>query len=351
MVTASPDVEFADVCVDYAPPSLPLMARARRCRDLSGWARDHRQWVLGQLTLRGAILFRGFHVPDQLHFERILQALGLDLHEYLYRSTPRTALGGRIYTATEYPAHQRIPLHNENSYQHSWPQILVFCCMQPAERCGETPLASTLRITSRLDAAAVRDCVGCGILYVRNFGRGIDLPWQTVFQTQDRSQVEAFCADNGIRCIWSGDLLRTEQIRPAMQSHPLTGQSLWFNQAHLFHVSALDPRTRTALSRLCLERELPRNAYYGDGTDFPESVLQHIRCAYESESTPVHWQQGDVLILDNMLVCHGRGVYEGQRRLLLAMANRPAPAVSGITPECYAVHARSSLASSDSSCR
>jgi alpha-ketoglutarate-dependent taurine dioxygenase len=32
------------------------------------------------------------------------------------------------------------------------------------------------------------------------------------------------------------------------------------------------------------------------------------------------WSAGDVLILDNMLMMHGRQPYEGERRVLVAMA-------------------------------
>ena len=37
------------------------------------------------------------------------------------------------------------------------------------------------------------------IMYVRNFGDGLGLTWQSVFQTSDRSEVEAYCAGRGIR--------------------------------------------------------------------------------------------------------------------------------------------------------
>jgi hypothetical protein len=34
----------------------------------------------------------------------------------------------------------------------------------------------------------------------------------------------------------------------------------------------------------------------------------------------VPWQAGDVLVVENMLACHGRMPYAGERKILLAMA-------------------------------
>lgn len=63
--------------------------------------------------------------------------------EYTYRLTPRTKLGGKIYTATEYPADQFIPLHNENAYAETWTQKIMFFCVIQEKTGGETPIADS----------------------------------------------------------------------------------------------------------------------------------------------------------------------------------------------------------------
>src|SRR5262249_42308971 len=94
----------------------------------------------------------------------------------------------------------------------------------------------------------------------------------------------------------------------------------WFNQAHLFHVSSLRAELRAALLAEFGEGELPRNACYGDGSPIEAAVLDEIRAAYAKASVAFPWEEGDVVMLDNMLVAHGRRPFAGARKVVVAMA-------------------------------
>jgi hypothetical protein len=68
------------------------------------------------------------------------------------------------------------------------------------------------------------------------------------------------------------------------------------------------------------EAELPRNAHYGDGTPIEASFLDEIRAAYREETVTFAWQEGDILLVDNMLVAHGREPFVGPRKILVGMS-------------------------------
>ena len=68
------------------------------------------------------------------------------------------------------------------------------------------------------------------------------------------------------------------------------------------------------------EDALPSNAAYGDGTPITTEELDEVRRAYRATEVVNPWQQGDLLILDNILAAHGRKPFEGPRRVLVAMA-------------------------------
>lgn len=269
----------------------------------------------------GALLFRGFAVPTLGDFERFVKAVTPELLTYEFGSTPRSALSGGVYTSTEYPAHQSIPLHNEQSYTREWPLKIWFHCALAAERGGATPLADSAAVYARISPRLRARFAEKRLMYVRNYGNGLDLPWQEVFRTDARGEVERFCRRANITWEWLDDgELRTRQICQAVAKHPRTGAWVWFNQAHLFHVSNLEPQVREGLLSFLAEDELPRNVLYGDGTPLEAAALDEIRGVYAELARSFAWQRGDVLLVDNMRVAHGREPFSGPRKVVVAMA-------------------------------
>lgn len=269
----------------------------------------------------GALLFRGFELDGAEEFQYFATAFGHPLLEYDFASTPRRRVRQGVYSSTEYPAHQSIPLHNEQSYGRAWPMKIWFYCSLPARIGGETPVADSREVYRLLPPRIRERFAERELSYVRNFGNGLDLPWTRVFNTERRDEVEAYCRAHGIACEWKPDgELRTKNRAQAVAAHPRTGEAVWFNQAHLFHVSALEPDMREALVDAVGEHELPRNVYYGDGTPIEESILEEVRAVLESAKRVFAWQQGDVLMLDNMLTAHARMPFQGDRKVIVAMS-------------------------------
>jgi alpha-ketoglutarate-dependent taurine dioxygenase len=302
--------------------SLPLVVEPTLGEmDPIAWAAGNRDFIESHLLREGAILFRGFGVRTVSEFEQFMKAVSGELLEYSYGSTPRSQVSGRVYTSTEYPSDQEIPLHNELSYSRSWPMKIFFCCMKAAEQGGETPIADSRGVFNRIDPAIKKTFIDKKVMYVRNYGEGLDLHWHQVFQTTSRAEVEDYCRDNGIEFEWKGkDRLRTSQLCQAVASHPLTGEMVWFNQAHLFHISSLSEVVRQSFLEEFSEQDLPRNAYHADGSPIDVSMLDEIRYVYEQEAVRFAWKEGDILLLDNMMTAHGRARFSGLRKVLVGMS-------------------------------
>ncbi|MFI9722923.1 TauD/TfdA family dioxygenase [Streptomyces sp. NPDC052396] len=315
------DARSASWMAPTGDPGLPLEAAAtREGVDPAEWARTHPDTVDGWLHRYGAVLFRGACTGLDT-FGEAVQALAGTPEAYVERSTPRTELGHRLYSATDHPADQAIALHNENSYQLGFPARLVFGCLTPARTGGATPLADTRRVLARLEPSVVAAFAERGVLYQRNYGDGLGVRWQDAFGTADKAAVAAYCAARGIDVIWKPDGgLRTTQVRPALAVHPVTGERVWFNHAAFFHISGHPPAFREALLAQFAERDLPSNTYYGDGSPIEPSVLEHLRAAYAAERVARPWQTGDVLLVDNLLAAHGREPFTGERRVVVGMA-------------------------------
>jgi alpha-ketoglutarate-dependent taurine dioxygenase len=283
------------------------------------WAEANTERLNERLITAGACLLRGFDVPDTSVFSGFVRVFGEELAEYTYRSTPRSKVED-VYTSTEYPATELIPLHNEMSYTSSWPLRIWFYSVIAARVGGETPLADSHAVHQRIPADVRERFERHGVRYVRNYRTGLGVSWEETFPGMDRAGVERFCAQRGIVVEWlEGNSLRTTETCQAVAAHPITGKPGWMNQAHLFHVSSLNEATRLALLELMDERDLPRNAYLGDGRPIADADLAAIRDAYTAEALAFPWREGDLLMVDNMAMAHGRMSFEEPRKVLVAM--------------------------------
>ncbi|MEH2037881.1 TauD/TfdA family dioxygenase [Nostoc sp.] len=311
-------------------PNLPLVIKpAVKGVDLLTWAKINREFIQAELLKYTAILFRGFNITSIEEFEQIIAAICKEALEYRYRASPRTQVAGRIYTSTDYPADQSIFPHNEHAYSPTFPLKIFFFCSIPPAQGGETPIGNCRQVFANIDPKIKERFIEKQVMYMRNFGDGFGLPWQTVFQSTDKAKVEEYCSKNRIDFEWkAGDKLRTRQVGPAIIQHPTTGEMVWFNHATFFHVSTLEAKIRNSLVSSFKEEDLPTNTYYGDGSVIEPEVLEHLRQAYQQQMVSFTWEEGDVLMLDNMLAIHARNPFVAPRKILVGMAESYTPSVA-----------------------
>jgi alpha-ketoglutarate-dependent taurine dioxygenase len=287
--------------------------------DLADWAKNNRDFINAKLLEHGAVLFRGFNLNSPEDFERAAASICSELYAE-YGDLPREGVAGKIYKSTPYPADKMILFHNESSHLSRWPQKINFYCSQPAQEGGATPLADCREMVRRMDPKILEKFEQKGLMYVRNFSPGLDVSWQQFFHTQSRHEVEASCTQAGMTCEWTeSDGLRIRQVCQAVTRHPKTGERVFFNQVQLHHVYCLDAPVRDSLLTLFGRQDLPRHVYYGDGSEIEDSVMQHVGELYEQCAVRFQWQRGDMITLDNMLVCHARDPHVGARKICVAL--------------------------------
>ena len=159
--------------------------------------------------------------------------------------------------------------------------------------------------------------------YVKNMPdseKGLGKTWMDHFESNDKKTVERYLDANEISWTWLDDgSQRTESVRPAVRKHPITQETVWYNQANLWHVSNFEEQRRKTLLQICGEERLPTHCYYGDGSRIEDVELDTVRRVMWDNAIAFPWQQGDLLVVDNILVAHGRMPFDGPRKVLVAM--------------------------------
>jgi hypothetical protein len=305
---------------------LPLVLEFDADVDVPSWVGEHARELRDDLHRHGALLFRS---STPIDFQQVVGAVSADQIDFRGGTAIRSRVSTGTYTASEYPEQLAIRQHSEFCYSNDWPMLLFFYCDVPSPVGGQTPLVDNRVLYERMPDDIRRTFAERDLLYVR--GYGYNRTWQRSYETESRAEVEEICAREGRRVEWlDDDQLRTSERRASVAVHPATGEPVWFNYAIGFHISRMDDEIRDALSTSPddTDRQLwPNNVLWGDGTEIGADVINTVNDVVAAHTVQFDWRQGDVLIVDNMLCGHGRQPYEGQRRILLKMAESHAQAV------------------------
>ncbi|SIT01212.1 TauD/TfdA family dioxygenase [Achromobacter sp. MFA1 R4] len=321
----SPDRQFP-IVVEALDPDLDPIA----------WAAAERTRIERWLEAHGGILFRNFAIGTAQQFESFAESVEPVLYGD-YGDLPKKEGGRNTYRSTPYPEKQMILYHNESAHLDRWPRKQLFFCELPSRVGGATPIVDCREMLRRLPGDLVQEFERKQLLYIRTFTDRLDVRWQSFFKTDDRRQVEATLRQAGIDFAWVGeDALQTRTRCPAVITHPVTGERVFFNQVQLHHLHCLEPEVRDhLLSTAGLER-VPRHVCFGDGSPIPDAVMDLIGKTYEDCAVRFDWRRGDVVMLDNMLAAHARDPYEEPRKVVVAMGSMFDRAALGAQPDAGA---------------
>jgi len=307
----------------YAASAFPLLLSAAQVAGksaISDWIAEHRDYIEDQLALTGAILFRGFGLVNDRDFDDFIRAF--DWPNFTYAESLSNAVRRNrtelVFTANEAPPTVAIFLHHEMAQTPVYPSKLFFFCEQAAESGGATPICRSDILLQQLREKLpdfVADCENKGVRYSQTMPLEEDLDsgqgrsWQSTLSAGNREQAETKLRNLNYDWQWQddGSLSVTTPVLPAVRQLK-DGRTVFFNQLIAAFRGWKDVRNSGEKS-IC----------FGDGSAI-DSAHMGLAIELADELTfDIPWQSGDVAVLDNFLVMHGRRPFEGKRAVLASL--------------------------------
>lgn len=309
---------------EYDGGPFPLVLRCERtgatldevCAWISGRAEELRE----QAGQAGTILFRGFPVRTAEDFDRFVSAFGLEnfAYEDSLSNAVRVNKTPRVFTANEAPPSVMIYLHHEMAQTPVYPSMLFFFCEKPAEEGGATPLCRSDVLWERLSASRpefARDCIEKGLRYSNVMPSeddpesGMGRSWQSTLKAKTPEEAEARLKSLGYRWEWLDDgcLRATTPVLQAVRD--LTGgRKSFFNQLIAAYRGWKDTRNDPS-----------KSITFGDGAPLDGDAVAEAVALGDELSFDTPWEQGDVAMVDNYVVMHGRRTFSGTRKVLASL--------------------------------
>lgn len=280
----------------------------------------HRDELLEQLSIHGAILFRGFPLLTAEDFDQFISAFHLPNFTYSesLSNAVRTNRTEKVFTANEAPASVSIFLHHEMAQTPVYPSKLFFFCEQAADSGGATPLCRSDILLDKLEGADpkfVALCERLGVRYSNTMPElddaesGQGRSWHSTLSAESEAAAESKLKELGYEWEWlgNGNLKVTSPVLPAVKVFA-DGRKVFFNQLIAAFRGWKDSRN-----------EKSRAITFGDGSEISQESMATAIALSDELSFDVPWQTGDVALVDNYLVMHGRRPFEGQRRVLASL--------------------------------
>ncbi|GJC92814.1 hypothetical protein ColKHC_01640 [Colletotrichum higginsianum] len=250
------------------------------------------------LERHGAVLVRGAGQPSAETFSRLVGAAergrGSLPHVQIGLAGKRTPLAENVWTANEGSPSTRFYQHNER------PKSLTF----PRHAGGATPIANSANVFEKVQAE-IPELVE----EIRKRGLGMKM----IFRAPgDEAKVNQFnwAGEHSFgQELLPGDDEATTREKVERQVRRLTSDFKW-----------------NADGSLELTQHIPDlPCVYGDETPIPRELLDKLIEVIDKEEISLVLEEGDLLLVDNFQVSHGREPWEGDRQILVSMWDASTP--------------------------
>ncbi|PGH08206.1 hypothetical protein GX51_01360 [Blastomyces parvus] len=283
-----------------------------------------------KLARHGVLLFRGLPIHNAEDFSRFAHAFGYKPHEIIGIVVDRPLLAPNVAPANESPKEVLIYNHNESPQVPHAPEYIFFYGHRAPKKGGESPIASSVELFHRAQQEIpefIAELAEKGIIskvtytfdkqhqggstIKQAFGKEIkEGDDEATRRTKIEAQIARYGRGKHTTWEWTNDGIVVSHRLPSIRTQPKTNLPTLFTGLAAYYKNAqVNSKTRNITQQ-----------YFGDGTPIDEKYLAHLAKITDEIRVLHKWQEGDVLVYDNVIAQHGREPWEGEQsdRVVLA---------------------------------
>mmetsp|Transcript_3279 Transcript_3279/g.5962 ORF Transcript_3279/g.5962 Transcript_3279/m.5962 type:complete len:432 (-) Transcript_3279:151-1446(-) len=322
---------------------------------LSEWYSNNEIFFQESLNEFGGVLFRNFNLRSAEDFDKVFGNFHSEIGDaQVYVGTaPRKRIENtrHVSSASEIKKFATIPTHLELPYTPVPPRRIYFFAQSPnTPPGGQTVLTDFREVWRQFPEKVKAKVESLGMSYERWYfnrdkGRKMDVlktkSWQDMFDTTDKAVAESLAAKENFTVGWNeNEEIRLTHDAVCVRNHQHTGDEYWsthFNVLHgptfavPFAWSAQIFQSKQSafmalifhaivMTRAWLGYGFGHNMLYGDGSEIAWDDAMEIRRTISRQSWIYDHQIGDLVMLDNHRLAHGRTPwFSGDRTVLVAL--------------------------------
>ena len=249
--------------------------------------------IISLFKSKGILLFRRFDVDTDI-FKQFSNLLSIDFINYAGGAFSRRVINGDETLLSVNDFKSEIKLHGEMYYQQNIPLMLWFFCANPPLENGETTVCDGRQFFNEISSSTKELFNKKKLKFTVRISQE---DWQKKYQTDDLNKLHEMCQKNKTHLTVNDDQsIMLEYICPAIIPSRCGKYQVFIN------------------SLLPTKQLSPKILKFEDDSEISDEVMSELNEIAEKITTEISWQKGDILMIDNTRILHGRRIFSDDQR-------------------------------------
>ncbi|GAX41843.1 taurine catabolism dioxygenase TauD/TfdA [Tolypothrix sp. NIES-4075] len=249
--------------------------------------------IISLFKFYGVLLFRGFEANADI-FKEFSNLLSTDFINYAGGAFARRVINGdnTLLSVNDYQF--EIKLHGEMYYQKNIPLLVWFFCANPASQNGETTVCDGRQFFHEISSSTKELFRKKKLKFTVCMNKD---EWRKKYQTDDLNKLGEMCKSNNTYLkVNENQSIVLEYVCPAIIPSRCGKYQVFINS--LLPTKQLNPEV----------------LIFDDNSEIPDDVVSELNEIAERLTTEISWAKGDILMIDNTRILHGRRAFSDEKR-------------------------------------